>query len=336
MNRRKNISNGQYIADCVEAAGWEVFYKNSGDFPYSLEKCVNPECSSNQKNEKGKCSITENGIANCFQKKCFVKGTRYDDVVELLKLQGVKIENLTFGAPQAPEQTREITKKIYLDIINSDEEHSVAFREMLINRNLDPVSFVSKYPPVMLEILVHKKTKDGVRDYPFITNNFFMWEMYDGSYCGRARYGEEYFKEKGLPYQKYYKMINEGALATPGIVDVVNKQPDILYIVEGYFDFFPFPPGTCLPITAQKIIEHDMEEAGRRVSVKKVIYLPDSDVPPNVKLNNVNLLEKVFRYANVELRRIADLFPEVKTPKDMGDIFASMPKADIFARLGLY
>ena len=165
--------------------------------------------------------------------------------------------------------------------------------------------------------------------------DYYFWEIHKGSYVGRARFGEEHFTAKGREYLKYFKAKNANTLSTPGIPDIVALQPDTLFVVEGYFDFFPFPEGTCVPIAAKYVNRDDMREiTSRGIDIRKVIYIPDSDVEPEAKWRNRKRLADIFYYADVEVFEVKDLFPAFDG-KDMGDLFAGndVKKEDIIATL---
>ena len=314
----------------MKAAGWNIKHTPDGKFPFEPVRCINPRRNADKTKTECKCGIAANGNAHCFKGSCF-GSMKYDEVVKCLQGQGVKIENLSFGAKPKGNEKRKIVEVKKLDIINGDSELCVEFKKYIEDRGVDPVWFADKYQPVELCL---QSLKDGRYGNTYEAEMHYYWEIYPGSYVGRARYDEEYFKKHNRTYMKYDKVKNSDALATPGLVDVVNKQPDILYIVEGYFDALPFPEGTCVPITAQRVIKDDMKEVSDRVYIRKVVYLPDSDVPSNVVWDNWVVLSDLFR-SEVSIRDVRKLFLEVDSPKDMGDIFSSMPKADIFARLGL-
>ena len=312
----------------MKAAGWNIKHTPDGKFPFEPVRCINPKRNTDKTKTECKCGIAANGNAHCFKGSCF-GDMKYDEVVKCLQGQGVEIENLSFGAKPSGTEKRKIVDVEKLDIIEGKSKLCVEFKKYIEGRGVDPVWFADKYQPVRLWL---QKMKDGGYGNTYEADMHYYWEIYPGSYVGRAR--EEKFENTNCDYRKYDKVKNSDALATPGLVDVVNKQPDILYIVEGYFDALPFPEGTCVPITAQRVIKSDMKEVSDRVYIRKVIYLPDSDVPSNVVWDNWVILLDLFR-SEVLVRDIRKIFPD-NNPKDMGDVFASgMSKKDIFTKLNI-
>ena len=314
MYRRKDETLGRHFFNAVLAAKWPAKHTPGNPFPYFLGKCINPTRDPASKDRDCKCGVSENGNASCFKASC-PKSIRSYEVAEWLISNGVKVQNLSFGAKPSGTEKRKIVDVKKLDIIEGESNLCKEFKKYIEDRGVDPVWFADKYPPVSL--CLQSLGDDNRYGNVYEADMHYYWEIYPGSYVGRARYDEEEFEKRKRNYRKYDKVKNSDALATPGLIDVVNKQPEILYIVEGYFDALPFPEGTCVPITAQRVIKKDMAEVGDRVQIREVVYLPDSDVPPKTRRDNIMCLREVLN-ANVEMFEVKDLFPEVDDRKRYG------------------
>ena len=117
-----------------------------------------------------------------------------------------------------------------------------------------------------------------------------------------------------------------------GLTQVLNKKPDRLFVVEGYFDYFPFPEGVAIGIGSQRPSRHDLRTLASMIDVREVVYIPDADVSPSVRLQVRKELSDIF-FVDAEVWRIKNLFPDLEA-KDMSDVFCSnMNRDEILAKL---
>ena len=332
MYKKKDQTQGEFLYEQLLSNRWEVKDVGGSKLRYQM-KCPNPKCPGH-KTKKYKMAFGDNGSGNCFYTHEDCGGFNFQRIVLLLQQQGVDIRSTPFDCNKKSDTQKYRFDKIkYIDVVNPKTRLEIEYNNLLLSRKVDPVWFQANFPPVELSMTFFLKDREG-NIFPRVIDidRYFMWQIYDGSFAGRAIFGEEFFTNQGEDYKKYIKYKNEGSFSTIGLTQVLNKKPDRLFVVEGYFDYFPFPEGVAIGIGSQRPSRHDLRTLASMIDVREVVYIPDADVSPSVRLQVRKELSDIF-FVDAEVWRIKNLFPDLEA-KDMSDVFCSnMNRDEILAKL---